>query len=224
MGSINIQGMLHWSLALLLLVCGSTVRGQTWKEWLRQKKTKKEYLLAQIAALEAYGSAIKKGYAIAREGLQDIRQMKDGLSGLHQDHFRGMQVARLDSWTRARLLRVLGQYEALNNPGTGIPVLNASLGFSVDKTAYGIDRMNTIQSELKSCFASINRLLQPGVFEMPPEQRNQRIRGWLREAERHIGRLMEIRRALFELRLQREGAAMDVQSLRALYGLKISEQ
>jgi hypothetical protein len=47
-------------------------------EWWRQKKTQRNYLIQQIAALEVYYNYLKKGYEIADKGLTLIGDIKEG--------------------------------------------------------------------------------------------------------------------------------------------------
>src|SRR3546814_293473 len=62
-----------------------------WKEWFRQKKTQKEYLVMQIAALQAYIQVAKRGYEIAKTGLTTIGNIKDGDFNLHRDFFSSLE-------------------------------------------------------------------------------------------------------------------------------------
>lgn len=64
---------------------------QTWSEWFRQKKTQQKYLMQQIVALKAYGEVIQKGYGIAREGLNTVRNIADGEFRLHDLFFKSLQ-------------------------------------------------------------------------------------------------------------------------------------
>ncbi|ULT42931.1 conjugal transfer protein TraI [Niabella defluvii] len=57
---------------LLVVSAGSNLQAQTFAEWFQQKKTQKKYLLQQIAALQVYIGYAKKGYNIAKDGLNTI--------------------------------------------------------------------------------------------------------------------------------------------------------
>lgn len=76
----------------LLLLAGHTLRAQTFEEWFRQKKTQKEYLVQQIAALQAYSGSLRQGYAIVRQGLTTVQSIKQGDLGLHQDFFSSLRA------------------------------------------------------------------------------------------------------------------------------------
>ncbi|WP_333887401.1 hypothetical protein [Sphingobacterium siyangense] len=70
-----------------LFISSSTLKAQTFAEWFRQKKTQKQYLIEQIAALKVYSEYVKKGYDIGKKGLGTISQIKNGDFNLHRDFF-----------------------------------------------------------------------------------------------------------------------------------------
>lgn len=75
-----------------LLICTSGLRAQTFAEWFRQKKTQKQYLIEQIAALKVYSEYVKKGYDIGKKGLGTISQIKNGDFNLHRDFFGALDT------------------------------------------------------------------------------------------------------------------------------------
>lgn len=81
---------IYWVAAIFLLGIGQ-LNAQTWKEWFRQKKTQKEYLIQQIAALKVYVEYVKKGYKIVDKGLHLVGNIKDGNFHSHKQHFASLQ-------------------------------------------------------------------------------------------------------------------------------------
>jgi len=77
-----------WSLGL----CAGSVRAQTAAEFLRQKKTQEKYLLKQLAYLELYGSELRKGYQLAKEGWGTIKGFTDGEFKLHEAFFDALST------------------------------------------------------------------------------------------------------------------------------------
>lgn len=76
---------------LAIFLSSSAVEAQTWGEWFSQKKTQKEYLVKQIAALQTYISYARKGYKIADEGLKFIGDAKNGEFNFHEDYFSSLK-------------------------------------------------------------------------------------------------------------------------------------
>lgn len=79
-------------ICMILLCITITAQAQSpkWKEFFRQKKTQREYLIKQIAALKVQLAYIKKGYKIVDKGLTLIGDIKDGNFRLHQDYFNSL--------------------------------------------------------------------------------------------------------------------------------------
>lgn len=84
--------MKKWIVIMFLLLAGMQSKAQStwWKEWFQQKKTQKEYLAAQIVALQAYIKVARDGYKIAQKGLNTIGNIKDGDFNLHRDFFNSL--------------------------------------------------------------------------------------------------------------------------------------
>ncbi|MET6999423.1 hypothetical protein [Chitinophaga defluvii] len=68
-----------------------TAQAQLFKEWFRQKKTQKEYLLKQIAELRIYLSYLQKGYQIVESGINTVRDIKNGEFSLHDLYYASLK-------------------------------------------------------------------------------------------------------------------------------------
>ncbi|MDR7132662.1 hypothetical protein J2X69_005036 [Algoriphagus sp. 4150] len=77
---------------LYLITASLPVPAQNFQEWWQQKKTKKQYLAEQIAALYAYGTVLKKGYELSEQGLGLIHTIKSGDFTQHQNHFQSFST------------------------------------------------------------------------------------------------------------------------------------
>lgn len=74
----------------VLAICINFVNAQTFNEWFKQKETQINYLVSQIAALKAYGEVINKGYEIAKKGLTNVFNSKDGDYRQHSNYFNSL--------------------------------------------------------------------------------------------------------------------------------------
>lgn len=61
---------------------------QTAAEWLQQKKTAKQYLLAQLEALAAFRKCIAEGYTLTQNGLRSLKGLQETLVQLHQRQYQ----------------------------------------------------------------------------------------------------------------------------------------
>ncbi|MCH7400864.1 hypothetical protein ACFOUP_12860 [Belliella kenyensis] len=80
-------------LTLLCLLClslpsGNNLWAQNANEWLRPKRTQRNYLITQIAALQLYGNALKRGYDTFQAGSGLIRDVKAGEFSLHNQQLQ----------------------------------------------------------------------------------------------------------------------------------------
>ena len=92
MGSSRKLGVSVLVLVLMLTSGGSY--GQTWGEIFRQKKTQKEYLLKQIAALQVYIGYAKKGYDIVGDGIHLVKDITGGEFSLHRNYFASLGLVK----------------------------------------------------------------------------------------------------------------------------------
>ncbi|TKT86013.1 hypothetical protein [Dyadobacter frigoris] len=79
---------------LAFLLISNTGYCQKFKEWFRQKKTQKQYLIEQIAQLKIYLELTKKGYKIAKEGLTTIGDIRRGEFKLHKNRFDSLSIVK----------------------------------------------------------------------------------------------------------------------------------
>lgn len=80
----------------LIMLClfaaiATATQAQNVAELTKQKKTQKKYLIEQIVALQLYISYVKKGYSIAKEGLNTISAFKRGEFNLHTNYFNSLK-------------------------------------------------------------------------------------------------------------------------------------
>ncbi|VTR41190.1 Uncharacterised protein [Sphingobacterium thalpophilum] len=78
-------------LMLTAMLAPNFLSAQTFSEFFKQKSTQKKYLLEQIVALRTYASMAKKGYDIARDGLNTVKGITNGEFGLHDLFFSNLQ-------------------------------------------------------------------------------------------------------------------------------------
>lgn len=64
------------------------------REWLRQNKTQKQYLIEQVAHLRLYLELTEKGYKIAKQGLTSIGDIKRGEFKLHKNRFDSLSIVK----------------------------------------------------------------------------------------------------------------------------------
>jgi hypothetical protein len=76
---------------IALIITAQWATAQTRQEWLQQKKTQREYLIKQIAALQVYLGYVKQGYQVASKGLGTINDIRHGEFNLHDGYFQSVK-------------------------------------------------------------------------------------------------------------------------------------
>ena len=148
-------------------------KAQTTAEFLRQKKTQEKYLLKQLAYLELYGSELRKGYRLAKEGWGTIKGFTDGEFKLHEAFFDALStvstVVKKDfrvGEIAAMQLRIRASFRQLAESPALTPVHKDYLE-EVRKTV------------IQECDADLSELLDivlSGSVEMNDEQRLARLK------------------------------------------------
>jgi len=102
-----------FSVTVIFLLLGISLKAQTFDEWFRQKKTQIKYLVSQIAALKVYDSYLNKGYNIAQNGLTDIYDFKKGEFDLHQTFFSSLKAINPTVANYARIADIISYQQAI---------------------------------------------------------------------------------------------------------------
>ena len=147
------------SLLSLLLLTFLLARGnaQTFSEWFRQKATQKKYLLQQMAALQVYIDHVQKGYAIARQGLHTIRDLKKGDLELHSDYFESSKAVnrRIRNYSRVADIVAI-QVKVITTGKDALKQMKRSGAFNNVETNYASGVYNRLQED---CLKTVEALI-----------------------------------------------------------------
>lgn len=164
----------------LIIICSlllvQTVQAQTWDEWWRQKKTQKKYLLQQIAALKIYIEYSKKGYEIAKGGLDFIGDVKNGEFNLHKGYFNSLKTINPEVAHYSRVAEIMAlQTSILKGSSSTRKQLRQSgmlTGSQLEYVGGVLDRMLANCGELLD---ELSLVTTAGKLEMTDDQRLKRI-------------------------------------------------
>lgn len=124
---------------LSITICFLSAHAQTpkFKEWFKQKKTQKEYLIKQIALLQVYLGYLKKGYDIANKGLNTIENIKNGDFNLHRDFFSSLKNVNPHIANSAKVADIIAfQVYIIQNIGRVNTFCKKSKQFTPDEIYY----------------------------------------------------------------------------------------
>lgn len=108
-------------ITILVALSFGGAQAQTFEEWFKQKATQRKYLLEQIIALRMYVGHLQESYAIARNGLTQISDIKSGEFNLHTNHFNSLETVNpkvKDYWKVAAGLEL---HQQISNVSSNAP-------------------------------------------------------------------------------------------------------
>lgn len=160
-------------LLMLLLRQGSA---QTFSEWFQQKETQKKYLLQQIAALQVYIGHVQKGYAITKQGLLTISDLKEGVLNVHSDHFQSLKAVNGRIGNYSRVVDVIAmQVKVITTCKDALKGMKRSGAFNNDEINYASGVYNRL---LEDCLKTVEALIAvttSGELAMKDEERLKQI-------------------------------------------------
>lgn len=165
------------SLLLFILISGvGALQAQTFAEWFQQKKTQKEYLLQQIVALQVYIGYAKKGYKIAKDGLNTISGFTNGEYTLHTNYFNSLKKVNPEVGRNPKVREMLemqdGMLKVIN--GTRSMVYNSDV-FNDEEKAYIRRVFDRIVIDCKATLDELLAVTSDDKLEMKDDERISRI-------------------------------------------------
>lgn len=164
------------TIAVLLLTISGSLQAQTFKEWFRQKKTQKEYLVQQIVALQVYIGYAKKGYRIAKDGLNTIGGFTKGEFDLHGDFIHSLKKVNPEIKRYAKVADIIAmQVKIVQNHSRTLRQLRRSDALSGDELAYIGRVFGRLLDDCERTLDELIDLTTDSSLEMKDDERMARI-------------------------------------------------
>lgn len=164
-------------LAIVLLSMGKGAYAQATllKEWFGQKRTQREYLLNQIAALQVYIGYAKKGYQIYDKGLNMIGSFKNGEFDLHDDFFLLLKGINPEIARYAKVAATIQlQYKVLQTSSHTMRMIRASDPGS-NRIGYVNDVFGKVIADSEGLLEDLLTLTTASGLELTDDERLERI-------------------------------------------------
>lgn len=206
---------------LLIVFITPVVQGQNFNEWFRQKKTQKEYLIQQIAALQIYKGAIKKGYTIVEDGLNLISDLKDGEFSLHKDYF--VRLNRVSTYVKQypKIATISKCYKTIYKMyEQSEKVVASSKAFNSKEQQAMHEIWERVLDNCNLLVAELEKICTDGALEMSDSQRTEHIDRIFSEIESNLGFAQSFSTDILTIKQGRNQAEKDIQVIRSLNGLK----
>jgi hypothetical protein len=159
-------------LMMLMSVITSLAEAQTFNELFRQKATQRKYLIQQIAALKVYLDYLKKGYDIAKKGLDIVGDIKDGNFKSHGEYFGSFKLVSISVKSSSMIASTIA-YQNL------IITDFRSLLYDIEHTQYLTNEekkyVSAVYSNMlvlcESELAALTTIISDGQLEMKDDER-----------------------------------------------------
>lgn len=210
---------------VLFVVCfvlaGMFSQGQTLEEWFEQKKTQKKYLLQQIAAFRVYLSYVQKGYAIAKEGLTAISDIKKGDFALHQDYFSTLNAVGPKVGSYAKVAAVMALQQKIVNVYKAISKqVRAKEAFTAKEADYILAVLQNLLDDCNAAVVELTTVITPNELQMKDDERLMRIDEIFRRMQENYTFLRAFASETKLLAAQRKQEEADIHSSRVLNDIK----
>ena len=188
-------------------------QAQTLDEWFRQRETQKEYLVQQIAALQAYAGTLRQGYQLLSEGISTVQHIKNGDLGLHQAFFQSL--GRINpAIGQSPLLQDILTWQAATQRTLQV-FLQQTEGLTAGELAY----LQQVRTQVLAAAGRDTETLWLLLTEEALDLRDDERLSYLALLHQATGERYRITRALREearlLALQRKHALHEVQTIRS---------
>lgn len=206
---------------ILFAILSTGTKAQTFAEWFRQSATQKKYLLQQIAALQMYISYVKKGYSIAKKGLNTISDIKHGEFNLHKDYFNSLKTVNPKIKNYSKVADIIAlQLNILKIYKDAVTRLKQSGAFTAGEIRY----INGVFERLvDDCAKAIDELITittSGQMEMKDDGRLKRIDTLYSDMKDKYTFVQDFSNGAKLLAASRISEQNDIQTIRALNDIK----
>ncbi|HET7117760.1 MAG TPA: hypothetical protein VFI29_14800 [Hanamia sp.] len=206
---------------LLFVSVSENLRAQTFAEWFQQKKTQKEYLVQQIAALQTYIEFAEKGYRIAKEGLTTIANFTKGEFNLHTDFFNSLKNVNPEVKRYVKVAETISlQVQIVQNCNRAIRKFKNMDAFSNDELSYIGSVFNRLLDDCDKSLDELIIIITDGKLEMKDDERIERIDKLYVEVQDMSMFLKNFTGDAQSLAVSRLKEETDVQTIRAWHGIK----
>lgn len=206
---------------LLFATIITTTQAQNAAELTKQKKTQKKYLIEQIVALQLYISYVKKGYSIAKEGLNTISSFKRGEFNLHTDYFNSLKSVNPKIRQYAKVADIVAMQVAIIQCYTRTRrQIQESSAFNPKELDYIIRVLDRLLEDCENTLDQLITVTTDDNLEMKDDERLKRIDILYQDMTDKYIFSQSFSNETILLAASRIKENIDVQTSRALYGLK----
>lgn len=158
--------------AIMLFVSVTATFGQTFSEWFSQKKTQKKYLIEQIVALQVYTGYLKKGYEIAGQGINTVKDIKDGEFGLHNVFIASLKKVNPAIRKSSKVIEIIAYQVEISK---ALSRLKAHEWLYADHQYYVRNVKDKVMEKCRNDLEELLLVITSGRVEMTDDERINRL-------------------------------------------------
>lgn len=137
-----------------------------------QKKTRRELLLQQIAALKVYTGYLQKGYEIAKNGINTINDIKHGDFDLHNVFFDSYNKVNSAILNYAKVPAILSYADGIDKAcNEAMIIIVNDQNFSPEENEYLKKVFTTLRDKTVEVINELKLVTSDGLFEMKDDER-----------------------------------------------------
>ena len=218
---IKIEIMKKLLILFMLGMLATTTQAQTFAEWFRQKKTQKQYLIGQIAALQVYIGYAQKGYSIAKDGLNTIGDFKRGEFNLHTGYFNSLKSVNPKIKQYAKVADIMAmQVTIIQSYGRTRRHVRESGAFNGEELDYIMRVLGRLLDDCSNTLDELISVTTDGNPEMKDDERLKRINILYKDMTDKYTFSQSFHSETMVLAASRIKENNDVRTSRALYDIK----
>ncbi|SEJ52936.1 hypothetical protein SAMN05216327_11241 [Dyadobacter sp. SG02] len=206
-------------LTFFLLFALGESRAQLFKEWFRQNRTQRQYLKEQIVQLKLYLELTKKGYKIAKAGLNTIHQIKNCEFKLHKNRFDSLLVVKSGITSLSRLQHISDLHGSVNEIYEELPRdIEACQGLSPAQKRQFNDVLTEFYDDSQVLVYGFFAVVRDGQLSMTDDERIKRIEHFYVEFEKNYMFAQDLRRQIGLVCELVKREIQDLENCRKLHG------
>lgn len=206
---------------IALVFTGFCAHAQTWNEIFNQKKTKKKYLLQQIATLQTYIVYAEKGYKIASEGLHTIEDIKHGELGLHATYFNSLKTVNPKIKNAAEVAAtIVMAAETIQYFKHAMAEFKTNGQFSAGEIGYLNNVFGSLADEIAKNLDALIAVTTDGKLQMTDDERIRCIDSIYAEAQEQQAFAQSFVNGGFTMAGQRQAETLDNNIIKGFYNSK----
>ncbi len=209
--------ILYFSIFVII----SNLHSQTTEEWTQQKKTQKKYLLQQIAALQVYLGYAKKGYNIVTDGINTIRNIKNGDFNLHRDFLNRLKNVNPAIRRYAKVADIIAyQAKIIKQTKATLQQIRETKQFTESELDYCKLVFDNLLGECIKTVEELVLVTTSGELEMKDDERLKRIDGLYADVQDKYSFACSFSEDMGLLAVQRLGEQMEANRSKLINGIK----